>query len=264
MTIKATGATTMHINTVAKSVLEVKGLCVSYGKVEALTNAELTVGEGQIVTVIGPNGAGKTTMLSAIMGLLGSKGQVTFDGTVEIVPEVERMVALGMNLVPEKRELFGEMTVKDNLVLGAFQRYRMGQSDHVQTMEEVFQLFPRLKERQAQLAGTLSGGERQMLAVGRALMAKPKLLMLDEPSLGLAPLIVREIFRIIVELRRRGVSILLVEQNARAALQVADYAYVLETGEIAMQGPAHELADDPRVIEAYLGLGGKHQAMLST
>ncbi len=267
MTNDATSATATvapHTNTVAKSVLEVKGLCVSYGKVEALTNAELTVGEGQIVTVIGPNGAGKTTMLSAIMGVLGSKGQVAFDGTVEIVPEVERMVARGMNLVPEKRELFGEMTVEDNLVLGAFQRYRMGKRDHAQTMEEVFHLFPRLQERRAQLAGTLSGGERQMLAVGRALMAKPRLLMLDEPSLGLAPLIVREIFRIIAELRRRGVSILLVEQNARAALQVADYAYVLETGEIAMQGPAHELADDPRVIEAYLGLGGKHQAMLST
>ncbi|HMU62884.1 MAG TPA: ABC transporter ATP-binding protein, partial [Gemmatimonadales bacterium] len=181
-------------------VLEVKALCVSYGKVEALTSANLTVGEGQIVTVIGPNGAGKTTMLSAIMGVLDSKGQVAFDGTIEAVPEVERMVARGMNLVPEKRELFGEMSVEDNLVLGAFQRYRSGQRDHAQTMEEVYTLFPRLKERRSQLAGTLSGGERQMLAVGRALMAKPKLLMLDEPSLGLAPLIVREIFRIIAEL----------------------------------------------------------------
>jgi branched-chain amino acid transport system ATP-binding protein len=245
-------------------VLEVKDLTVSYGKVEALTNASITVGEGQIVTVIGPNGAGKTTMLSAIMGVLGSKGKVAFDGTLEVVPEVERMVARGMTLVPEKRELFGEMSVEDNLVLGAFQRYRMGKRDHAQTLEEVYALFPRLKERRDQYAGTMSGGERQMLAVGRALMAKPKLLMLDEPSLGLAPLIVREIFRIIGELRRRGVSILLVEQNARAALQVADYAYVLETGQIAMQGPAHTLADDPRVIEAYLGFGGKHQAMLST
>ena len=245
-------------------VLEVKDLSVSYGKVEALTNASITVGEGQIVTVIGPNGAGKTTMLSAIMGVLGSKGKVAFDGTLEVVPEVERMVARGMNLLPEKRELFGEMSVEDNLILGAFQRYRMGKRDQAQTLEEVYALFPRLKERRDQYAGTMSGGERQMLAVGRALMAKPKLLMLDEPSLGLAPLIVREIFRIIAELRRRGVSILLVEQNARAALQVADYAYVLETGQIAMQGPAHELADDPRVIEAYLGLGGKHQAMLST
>ena len=246
------------------TVLEIRDLSVSYGKVEALSNASLTVGEGQIVTVIGPNGAGKTTMLSAIMGVLGSAGRVSFDGSIEAVPEVERMVARGMNLVPEKRELFGEMSIEDNLVLGAFQRYRMGHRDQAQTMNEVFELFPRLKERRTQLAGTLSGGERQMLAVGRALMAKPRLLMLDEPSLGLAPLIVREIFRIVAELRRRGVSILLIEQNARAALQVADYAYVLETGQIAMQGPAHALADDPRVIEAYLGLGGKHQAMLST
>ena len=251
-------------NAPARSVLEIRDLCVSYGKVEALTNANLTVGEGQIVTVIGPNGAGKTTMLSAIMGVLESKGKVAFDGSIEAVPEVERMVARGMNLVPEKRELFGEMTVEDNLTLGAFQRYRSGKRDQAQTMEEVYHLFPRLKERRVQLAGTLSGGERQMLAVGRALMAKPKLLMLDEPSLGLAPLIVREIFRIIAELRRRGVSILLVEQNARAALQVADYAYVLETGQIAMEGPAEQLKDDPRVIEAYLGLGGKHQAMLAT
>jgi len=247
-----------------KTVLEVRDLSVSYGKVEALSNANIKVGEGQIVTVIGPNGAGKTTMLSAIMGLLESKGRVDFDGTIEGVPVVERMVARGMTLVPEKRELFGEMTVEDNLILGAFQRYRMGKRDHAQTMEDVYHLFPRLKERRTQLAGTLSGGERQMLAVGRALMAKPKLLMLDEPSLGLAPLIVREIFRIISELRRRGVSILLVEQNARAALQVADYAYVLETGAIAMEGPAARLADDPRVIEAYLGLGGKHQQMLAT
>ena len=252
------------MNEVKNPVLQIDKLCVSYGKVEALSNASITVGEGQIVTVIGPNGAGKTTMLSAIMGVLGSAGRVSFDGTIEAVPEVERMVARGMNLVPEKRELVGEMSIEDNLVLGAFQRYRMGHRDQAQTMNEVFELFPRLKERRTQLAGTLSGGERQMLAVGRALMAKPRLLMLDEPSLGLAPLIVREIFRIVAELRRRGVSILLVEQNARAALQVADYAYVLETGQIAMQGPAHALADDPRVIEAYLGLGGKHQAMLST
>jgi len=252
------------MNEVNNPVLQIDKLCVSYGKVEALSNASITVGEGQIVTVIGPNGAGKTTMLSAIMGVLGSAGRVSFDGSIEAVPEVERMVARGMNLVPEKRELFGEMSIEDNLVLGAFQRYRMGHRDQAQTMNEVFELFPRLKERRTQLAGTLSGGERQMLAVGRALMAKPRLLMLDEPSLGLAPLIVREIFRIVAELRRRGVSILLVEQNARAALQVADYAYVLETGQIAMQGPAHTLADDPRVIEAYLGLGGKHQAMLST
>ena len=242
----------------ANNVLEVKGLSVAYGKVEAVSKISLSVGEGKIVTVIGPNGAGKTTTLSAIMGLLPSSGQVTFDGSIEQVPEVERMVVRGMNLVPEKRELFGSMSIEDNLLLGAFQRSRQGHRDHRETMEDVFALFPRLKERRQQAAGTMSGGERQMLAVGRALMAKPKLLMLDEPSLGLAPLIVREIFRIITELRQRGVSILLVEQNARAALQVSNYGYVLETGEVKLAGPSAELAADPRVIEAYLGLGHKH------
>lgn len=246
------------------NVLEVKNLSVAYGKVEAVSNVNLTVGAGKIVTLIGPNGAGKTTTLSAIMGVLPSSGQIHFDGSMEAVPEVERMVVRGMSLVPEKRELFGTMSIEDNLLLGAFQRYRSGHRDQAQTMEEVYALFPRLKERRQQAAGTMSGGERQMLAVGRALMAKPKLLMLDEPSLGLAPLIVREIFRIIAELRRRGVSILLVEQNARAALQVADYAYVLENGGIKMQGEAQQLRDDPRVIESYLGLGSKHQEMLAT
>ena len=246
------------------NVLEVKNLSVAYGKVEAVSGVSLAVGEGKIVTVIGPNGAGKTTTLSAIMGLLPSRGEVAFDGSIEQVPEVERMVVRGMNLVPEKRELFGSMSIEDNLLLGAFQRHRSGKRDHLETMEEVYTLFPRLKERRLQQAGTMSGGERQMLAVGRALMARPKLLMLDEPSLGLAPLIVREIFRIIAELRRRGVSILLVEQNARAALQVADYAYVLENGGIKMHGEASTLRDDPRVIESYLGLGSKHQELLST
>ena len=246
------------------NVLEVKNLSVAYGKVEAVSGVSLAVGEGKIVTVIGPNGAGKTTTLSAIMGLLPSRGEVAFDGSIEQVPEVERMVVRGMNLVPEKRELFGSMSIEDNLLLGAFQRHRSGKRDHLETMEEVYTLFPRLKERRLQQAGTMSGGERQMLAVGRALMARPKLLMLDEPSLGLAPLIVREIFRIIAELRRRGVSSLLVEQNARAALQVADYAYVLENGGIKMHGEASTLRDDPRVIESYLGLGSKHQELLST
>ena len=198
------------------------------------------------------------------MGLLPSHGQIEFDGSVEAVPEVERMVVRGMNLVPEKRELFGSMSIEDNLLLGAFQRHRSGHRDHQETMEEVFTLFPRLRERRQQAAGTMSGGERQMLAIGRALMAKPKLLMLDEPSLGLAPLIVREIFRIIAELRRRGVSILLVEQNARAALQVADYAYVLENGSVKMEGEAEQLRNDPRVIESYLGLASKHQEMLAS
>ncbi|TRZ57092.1 MAG: ABC transporter ATP-binding protein [Rhodocyclaceae bacterium] len=240
------------------TVLEVNDLCVSYGKVEALHRVNIRVEPGQIVTVIGPNGAGKTTMLAAVMGLLKrSRGELKFFGEVLGEIEVERMVSRGMSLVPEKRELFGEMSVADNLLLGAFMRHRLGHRDQKETMERVYHIFPRLKERHDQLAATLSGGERQMLAVGRALMAKPRLLLLDEPSLGLAPLIVREIFRIIAELKKSGVSILLVEQNARAALQVADYGYVLETGEIAMEGPAAELTDNQKVIESYLGLGGK-------
>jgi len=247
----------------ANKVLEVRDLNAAYGKVRVLSGINVAVEEGKIVTVIGPNGAGKTTLLSAIMGVLPSQGAMLFDGTIRHSPEVEQMVAAGMTLVPEKRELFSEMNIEDNLMLGAFHRYRTGQRDYRDTLEEVYTLFPRLRERRTQLAGTLSGGERQMLAVGRALMAKPKLLMLDEPSLGLAPLIVREIFRIIAELRRRGVSILLVEQNARAALQVADYGYVLENGEVKMHGPASELAHDSRVIEAYLGLSGKHQDRLA-
>ncbi|MDP3514466.1 MAG: ABC transporter ATP-binding protein [Sulfuritalea sp.] len=243
----------------ARTILEVEDLCVAYGKVEALHHANIKVGEGQIVTVIGPNGAGKTTMLSSIMGVLPhTKGKIRFLGEELGDAEVEDMVGLGVNLVPESRALFGEMSVGDNLLLGAFMRHRKGHRDHEQTMDEVFRIFPRLKERREQHAGTLSGGERQMLAVGRALMAKPKLLMLDEPSLGLAPLIVREIFRVIADLKSTGVSILLVEQNARAALQVADYAYVLETGEIALEGPSAKLIDDPKVVESYLGLGGKH------
>jgi branched-chain amino acid transport system ATP-binding protein len=240
-------------------ILEIRDLCVSYGKVEALHHINLKVEAGKIVTVIGPNGAGKTTMLSAIMGLLPARGEIEFQGEVQRDIEVEHLVAMGMTLVPEKRELFGEMSVEDNLLLGAFQRYRHGERDQAQTMDQVFATFPRLKERRAQLAGTLSGGERQMLAVGRALMAKPKLLMLDEPSLGLAPLIVREIFHIIADLKQTGVAILLVEQNARAALQIADYGYVLETGSIALEGESRALADDPRVVETYLGLGGNKQ-----
>ena len=247
-----------------KNLLDVSGLRVAYGKVEALTGIDLTLKEGKLVTVIGPNGAGKTTLLTAIMGILPSKGTIHFNGTDFISPEVETLVGHGLGLVPEKRELFSTMTVQDNLLLGAFQRYRRGDKSYNQTLAEIYSLFPRLWERRQQQAGTLSGGERQMLAIGRAMMSKPKLLMLDEPSLGLAPLITREIFRIFADLRRQGVSILLVEQNARAALKVADYAYVLEGGQVAMQGPASELANDPKVIEAYLGLASKHQELLSS
>lgn len=240
-------------------ILEIRDLCVSYGKVEALHHVSLKVEPGQIVTVIGPNGAGKTTLLSAIMGILPrTEGEIAYLGHLQGEIEVERMVAQGMTLVPESRALFGEMSVEDNLLLGAFMRHRLGHRDQQETMAQVFEIFPRLHERHAQMAGTLSGGERQMLAVGRALMAKPRLLMLDEPSLGLAPLIVREIFRIVADLKKTGVAVLLVEQNARAALQIADYGYVLETGEVAIHGPSDQLEDDSRVIESYLGLGGKH------
>ena len=240
-------------------ILDVKNLRVAYGKVEALHGVSLKIRCGEIVTVIGPNGAGKTTLLAALMGLLPASGDILYMGHPRRhEDEVETLVRQGMTLVPEKRELFAEMSVADNLILGAFDRYRTGHRDQMETMDEVFELFPRLEERRNQLAGTLSGGERQMLAMGRALMAKPKLLMLDEPSLGLAPLIIKEIFRIIAELKQTGVAILLVEQNARAALQIADYGYVLETGEVSLAGPSQELAADPRVIEAYLGLGKKH------
>ncbi|MFM0042447.1 ABC transporter ATP-binding protein [Paraburkholderia sediminicola] len=245
----------------AAPILDVNGLSVRYGKVEALHGAAIKVRPGQIVSVIGPNGAGKSTLLNAIMGALPTtghaKGSVLYQGEdVSAVP-VEKRVARGMCLVPEKRELFASMTVEDNLVLGAYRRKRAGERNFLDQLEPVFTLFPRLKERRKQAAGTLSGGERQMLAVGRALMGKPDLLMLDEPSLGLAPLIVKEIFHIISALRQTGVATLLIEQNARAALQISDYGYVLETGELALEGPATDLAQNPRVIETYLGLAKK-------
>ncbi|WP_454056245.1 ABC transporter ATP-binding protein [Cupriavidus sp. Marseille-Q8015] len=239
-------------------ILEVSDLHIRYRKVEAVHGASLRVGAGQIVTVIGPNGAGKSTLLNAVMGALpaygSASGRVSYLGQDMAGIPVEGRVARGMCLVPEKRELFASMSVEDNLVLGAFRRKRAGDKRFLDQMDVVYDLFPRLRERAGQEAGTLSGGERQMLALGRALMAKPQLLMLDEPSLGLAPLIVREIFHIIDRLRETGVATLLIEQNARAALQVADYGYVIETGEVVMAGPAAALAGDPKVIETYLGL----------
>ena len=191
------------------------------------------------------------------MGALPSKGTVDYDGQPIGLLSLEERVMLGMALVPETRALFSTMSVEDNLLLGAYRQVRLGNKDSTKSLNEVFTLFPRLRERRAQLAGTLSGGERQMLAVGRALMGKPRLLMLDEPSLGLAPLVVRDIFATIAALRATGVTILLVEQNARAALEVADYGSVLEMGDIAVRGPADELAKDPRVIETYLGTARK-------
>jgi branched-chain amino acid transport system ATP-binding protein len=195
-------------------------------------------------------------MLGAAMGLLPASGAISYFGDDVTRLAVEARVERGLCLVPERRELFGEMSVEDNLLLGAFTRVRRGGADAAGDMEAVFQRFPRLKERRRQLAATLSGGERQMLALGRALMSKPKVLMLDEPSLGLAPLIVRDIFHVIASLKDSGVSILLVEQNARAALHVADYGYVLEMGEVAIEGTAASLAANPRVIETYLGFAG--------
>jgi branched-chain amino acid transport system ATP-binding protein len=241
----------------AANLLTVNDLHAGYGRAEVLTGLNFTLDKGQVVTVIGPNGAGKSTTLNALMEVLPSRGQVLFDGVDLTDVSLEERVMLGMALVPEKRELFATMPVEDNLILGGYRAMRQRVPSWRSGLDRVYELFPRLKDRRAQLAGTLSGGERQMLAVGRALMSGPKLLMLDEPSLGLAPLVVREIFRIIERLREQGVSILLIEQNARAALEVADHAYVLETGAIVLDGPAGELADDPRVIETYLGAARK-------
>ena len=234
------------------TLLSVTDLHVSYGKVEAVSGVSLEMQAGHIVTVIGPNGAGKTTLLAALMGLLPSKGESWYDAQDLRLLSTEERVRRGICLVPERRELFTEMTVADNLILGAYTRWRDREAVE-RDLQEVYERFPRLSERRGQLARTLSGGERQMLALGRALMAKPRLLLLVEPSLGLAPLIVREFFRIVMGLRELGVSILLVEQNARAALETADYGYVLETGSIVHSGPAVNLIHDPRVIASYLG-----------
>jgi len=234
------------------ALLAIKGLSVAYGKVEAVRGVSLTIDSGQIVTVIGPNGAGKTTLLGAAMGLLPSRGDMFFDGVDLRRLDVEARVERGFCLVPESRELFGDLTVEDNLVLGGY----VGRRDRTAlrgSLDQVYDRFPRLRERRTQTTHTLSGGERQMLALGRALMATPRLLMLDEPSLGLAPLIIRDIFRIIASLREIGVSILLVEQNARAALETADFGYVLETGEIVHSGAASDLMHDPKLVATYLG-----------
>ena len=236
------------------AMLEVRGLSAGYGKVDALSDVSLRLDEDQVVSVIGPNGAGKTTLLSAIMGIIGSRGSVIFDGCDLCRVDAVDRVAMGISLVPEHRELFASMSVEDNLLLGGYARVRRGDKNIASTLDEVFSRFPRLHERRRQFAGTLSGGERQTLAIGRALMNRPRLLLLDEPSLGLAPLVIREIFSIIADLRNTGVSLLVVEQNARAALRLSSYAYVLETGALVMEGPAEKLAKDQRIIDSYLGL----------
>jgi branched-chain amino acid transport system ATP-binding protein len=232
------------------ALLSLAGVHISYGKVEAVRGVSLEVAENEIVTIIGANGAGKSTLLNAIMGVLPLKGRVAFAGKELRRLEIEDRVALGLSLVPEHRELFWSMSVEDNLQLGAF---RVAKAQAGDAFERVYSLFPRLKERRRQLAGTLSGGEQQMLAMGRALMGAPRLLMLDEPSLGLAPILVADIFRTIGELRSAGVSVLLVEQNARAALKIADRAYVMELGEFVLHGDAAEMATNARVAASYLG-----------
>jgi branched-chain amino acid transport system ATP-binding protein len=238
------------VSTGEPSLLQVTDAHIAYGKVEAVRGVTLEVAEDEIVTIIGANGAGKTTLLNAIMGILPLKGGVTFAGTSIAGIEIEDRVAAGLSLVPEHRELFAAMNVEDNLRLGAF---RIGKRLAAQSLERVYTLFARLKERRHQLAGTLSGGEQQMLAMGRALMGAPRLLMLDEPSLGLAPIIVADIFRTITELRASGVSVLLVEQNAHAALQIADRAYVMELGEFVLAGTAKSIAGHSGVAASYLG-----------
>jgi branched-chain amino acid transport system ATP-binding protein len=234
-------------------LLEADRISVSYGKIEAVRDVSLRLTAGQIVTVIGPNGAGKSSLLKALIGALPYGGSVVFGGANADRKTLEDRVDAGLFLVPEERALFAELTVEENLALGTFSRRRDGAVVLAQARDEIYALFPRLKERHRQLAGTLSGGERQMLALGRALIGKPRLLMLDEPSLGLAPRIVRDIFRTIVTLGESGVSLLVVEQNARAAIQIADYCYVMEQGRIALHGSPEDLESDERIIASYLG-----------
>ncbi|MGI6056233.1 MAG: ABC transporter ATP-binding protein [Bilifractor sp.] len=233
-------------------MLKVENLKVRYGMIEAIKGISFEVKDGEIVTLIGANGAGKTTTMHAISGLLKpAAGSITLDGHDLVKMPPHKIVSLGLAQVPEGRRVFAQQTVEENLVLGAYTRKDKGAV--AEDQEKVFELFPRLKERRTQLAGTLSGGEQQMLAMGRALMAKPKIILMDEPSMGLSPLLVKEIFHIIQDINKQGTTVLLVEQNARMALAIADRAYVLETGKITLEGTGAELAEDERVRKAYLG-----------
>ena len=233
------------------ALLEVKGLNVFYGKIHALKDLSLSIEEGEIVSLIGANGAGKTTLLTSLMHQLPYTGSVSFQGKAIDQAGTRDIVKMGMTMVPEGRRVFVRTSVQDNLLLGAYSR--KDKEGVKKDLDHIYEMFPRLLERKNQLAGTLSGGEQQMLAMGRALMSRPKLMMLDEPSLGLAPLVVQDIFSIIGEINRQGVTILLIEQNANMALKIADLAYVLETGNITLSGTGAELLADEKVKEAYLG-----------
>ncbi len=238
-------------------MLRLKNINTYYGKVHALKNVSLHLTQGEIVTLIGANGAGKTTVLNSISGVTPpSSGELLFQKQSIITLSPDRIVKLGISQVPEGRQVFKPMTVEDNLELGAYLRYkaRVSKTEIDNDKEEIFRLFPRLEERRKQASGTMSGGEQQMLAIGRAMMARPQLLLLDEPSMGLAPLVVQEIFRVLQRLRdERGVTILIVEQNAKAALKLADRGYVLETGRVIIEGKADELLENSEVKRAYLG-----------
>jgi branched-chain amino acid transport system ATP-binding protein len=240
-------------------VLKLQSVVTYYGRILALRGISLHVDPGEIVAIVGPNGAGKTTALNTISGVIGAgSGRIIFDGEDVTGKPTERLVEMGLIQVPEGRQLFAEMTVYENLVLGAYRRDRRAKkSELAQDLEKAYHVFPILKERSSQLAGTLSGGEQQMLAIGRALMGRPRMLLLDEPSMGLAPLVVKEIFRVIADLRKDKTTVLVVEQNAKAALAVAKRAYVMETGRIVMEGPAAELSRNPEIQRAYLGKGYK-------
>jgi branched-chain amino acid transport system ATP-binding protein len=244
-------------------MLRIKSLEAGYGPLKVLRKVSLHISPGEIVTVIGANGAGKSTLLKTVSGLLASRGgEILFEKKTIRKVSAERIVSLGCSLVPEGRQLFAPMTVRENLILGASVQYRRKRQEEIaEDMGRVFDLFPRLKEREEQLAGTLSGGEQQMLAIGRALLSRPRMLLLDEPSMGLAPRMVREIFAHIVHLRKEfGLTILLVEQNARGALAIADRGYVLETGRMVLQGPSEELLSNKNVQRAYLGRSPEGEA----
>jgi branched-chain amino acid transport system ATP-binding protein len=236
-------------------MLDLQGVNAFYGTIQALKNVSIKVGSGEIVTIIGANGSGKTTLLKTISGVIQSKsGAIWYQGTNIIQNSPVKIVSQGISQVPEGRQLFAHLTVLDNLHLGAYLYHnRKFKKEIEEKLDWIYHLFPVLRDRSKQLAGTMSGGEQQMVAIARALMSRPKLLLLDEPSMGLAPLIVHEIFRVIRRLNDQGTTILLVEQNARAALQIARYGYVLETGTVALEGPAQELLADEKVRCAYLG-----------